>query len=275
VAAAALAGAWFVLARVGSRRDLVEEITVGREVGLLAACGVVTVLGIHAGADFDWDYGLLAVLLATGIGVLHAARPPAHAPAAWLARLSAALLLGATALAVSIGFLGHPPQDAPWRFDLTTTQQAVRDGDLATARADLDRLRRWNPGSPALPVLGAAIDLRDGLSGPDRLGAFVRTRTLPSHTQLFAAEELLRADGVEEASNVLERLVPVLDARRAWGVQAPVFETARLRLATAHAAGGCEAVVAALPEVSAWVEDHGLSTPEVLTAAELPCAAAR
>jgi O-antigen ligase len=271
VAVAALAAAWLVLLTVARQGSISGHAAPTRPIGVLAACGVVTVLGVHAGVDFDWDYALLAVLLAVAVAVLHAERPAAPNCAGWVRPLAGLLLVGAAAQAVAVGFLGFPEQHAPWRFNLAAVQAAVADGDLQTARTELERLERWNPGSPALPVLAAAIDLRDGASGPDRLKAFVETRRVPSQVQLFAVQELLLAGGVEEAAVILDRLAPVLDDRRAWGVQETVFLTARLRLITEHAATGCPGVDELLPSIASWVDGHDLFAEDVVSAADLPC----
>jgi O-antigen ligase len=156
VAAAALGAAWVVVLTVARPGSITGQSGRARRIGLLAACGVVTVLGVHAGADFDWDYALLAVLLAVGVAVLHAERPAAPASPRWAWPLAGLMLVGAATQAVTVGFLGFPEQDAPWRFNLVAVQTAVAEGDLQVARTELERLERWNPGSPALPVLAAA-----------------------------------------------------------------------------------------------------------------------
>jgi O-antigen ligase len=271
VAAAALAAAWFVLLTVARPGSITGQGAPTRRIGVVASCGVVTFLGVHAGADFDWDYALLAVLLAVGVAVLHAERPAAPASPRWAWPLAGLMLVGAATQAVTVGFLGFPEQNAPWRFNPGAVQAAVLEGDLQTARTEMERLERWNPGSPALPVLAAAIDLRDGSSGPDRLKAFVGTRRVPSQVQLFAVEELLLAGGVDEAAAILDQLVPVLDDRRAWGVQESVFLTARLRLITEHAATGCGGVDELLPSIASWVEGHDLHADDIVSAADLPC----
>jgi hypothetical protein len=141
VAVAAFAGVCFVLTQMTRRRIIAESNDSGhRGTGVLAACGVVTVLGIHAGADFDWDYALLPVLLAAGIAILHAERPAAPAAPSWLAATAGVIILGAAALAVTVDVISGR-STSPWQLDVSSVQRAIEEGDLATAQDGLDRLR--------------------------------------------------------------------------------------------------------------------------------------
>lgn len=217
VAAAALALALLAVRVVRSP----SRATSGRAAGVLAAAGAVAVLGVHAGADFDWDYGLLAVLLAAGGGVLHAARGHTSAgvdrAGGWVG--GAAIGLGVAA-AVGMGAVSLAASPAPW--DLPSARgaavAALVDGDRAGAGAALDRLGRWNAGSEALPVLRALADVREGHAGGEVVLASIQPRRTPHAAQLLAADILIVEGYLDAAATILDNLEPVLAERAAWGV---------------------------------------------------------
>jgi hypothetical protein len=140
VAVAALAGAWLVLTQLTRRRALANSSASDhRGAGVVAACGVVTVLGVHAGADFDWDYALLPVLLAAGIAILSAERPSAREAPRWMAAGAGAMIVGAAGLAVTVGLLGVGSAP-PWQLDVHSVQTAIAEDDPATAPGSPRRL---------------------------------------------------------------------------------------------------------------------------------------
>jgi O-antigen ligase len=233
VAVAALGLAWLVL---GVVRDPERRVD-GRAAGVLAAAGAVTVLGVHAGADFDWDYALLAALLAIAAAVVHAARgrrvdapPAARRRAAWLG--GAALGCG-VALAVALGTIEvtQRPAAPPWSLTSATGDAvvALRAGEVEDATAALDRMAAWNPGSGSLVPLRALTALVAGDGSADEVVAAIDPRSTPNPDQLLAAQLLIEHGHLDAAEAVLDALDPVLQARARWGVERPQAAVAELR----------------------------------------------
>jgi hypothetical protein len=151
-------------------------------------------------------------------------------------------------------------------------QRAIEEGDLATAQDGLDRLRTWNSGSEAIPVLAAAIELREGAIGPKGLTSAVDPNRSPSSIQLFAAQALLVSGAHGEADGVLDDLDRYLDERRAWEVSEGVLYAAAVRLQMAYDRGGCPAARGSMVNVSTLLAGYDLLDPdEAVELAGIPC----
>lgn len=274
--AAALLAAHVVL------RGPIRENSTGRRAGLLAGAAAAVVLGSHAAIDFDWDYPLLLALFATAGAVLWAEsaqrsgtvaagpRRIALAPVL-IASISLLLLMGAAIAGAALVRQG----DVRWDLNapLSRAVAAVKAGDVTVAREHLAGIRAWNPGAPPLPILAAIVDHQAGEISDTSLVAAIDPRATFHSDQLLIAYRLYESGNVAAARGVVERLTPVLEARRRWGVGSHAIQVATIKLATEGMLEGCAAAVALAPSVVEWVNQFGVppsSTGDLLrTASEL------
>lgn len=233
-----------------------DSRTGSRRAGMLAAAGGVTVLGVHAGLDFDWDYPLLIALFAIGAAVLWADRAPRRTfRKVGVIEVSIATFAALLALAVAIaGAALTNDQDLRWDLDgrLYTAAAAAEAGDLDRARAELEAARAWNPGARSLPVVAAVVEHHAGSIDDAALAASVSPLGSSHGDQLLVAQRLYRSGNPTAARQIADDLVPVLESRLAWGVQVSVAEVAALTLATQAAIADCDSAQALAPQVLAW-----------------------
>jgi O-antigen ligase len=252
-----------------------------REAGQVAALGAAAVLGVHAAVDFDWDYPLLVALLAVAAAVLHAqhvpARPPSDLgePAGGSGRWSATgatvaalgLLAVAAVLAVGPVLAGV---SAPWSLEarLAGAVEAMADDDLDRAEEELATAARWNPGSPALPVLDALLAYERGERSAEEVVAVIDPRGTAVRDQLLVAGRLVDAGEPAVVEDLLGRLRPVIDDRTRWGSTGPAAGLARWSVEATAEAQDCDAAQRRLDELADWLRDHRADPAEVAAEVE-------
>lgn len=251
-----------------------------RQAGRVAALGAAAALGLHAAVDFDWDYPLLVALLAIAAAVLHAEHRPADraptdtagpAKGRWSLTGATVAALGMLALA---GVLTAGPALAgtsiPWNLESRLIQAvgAMEDGDLDEAEQQLATARRWNPGSPALPVLEALLAYERGERTADEVVGVIDPRGTAVRDQLLVARRLVDAGEPGAVEEMLQRLRPVIDARMRWGSREPATGLARWLVEATAEAEGCEAAQRRLDGLADWLEHHRADADEVVAEVE-------
>lgn len=249
------------------------------------AAGVAMLLVLHAALGFDWDYPILLALLAIASGALAwsctnpppgqpPSKPPPDAATAGQGQADdlpapayRGLTVAVAALAIVLpvvaatGIVMMMQGGLPWSLDgrLVAAVVAASDGDRVVAEEHLSELRTWNPGAPRLEDVEFLV--AHGLGELDAVS--LATQIEPARSaipdQLRAGTQLVDDERPDLALELLEDLFPILDQRRAWGVQGQVLEASVLALSAEHRRGGCDAVESALPRSERWLERHGLS----------------
>lgn len=256
VAATAVGIAWLGLLLL--RRRSGSEVDPSRGSARLGSLGAATILGLHAGMDFDWDYPLLAAALALAGGVLaaeHAVlRPPRRAAGTGFA-VTAGALTATALLMTSIGLrieLSAGP--AAWDLDaaLREAVAAAESEDTEAALPALERATRWNPGSWSLPVVTAVVDHARGGIDDAELRVQVGPRSTAMGDQTLVARRLIAVGAHEPAADILEQLRPVVASRPLWGVEVRAAEVALLSLEVT-----AQRVAGATAETPAWEQPPG------------------
>lgn len=250
----------------------------GREAGRVAALGAAATLGLHAAVDFDWDYPILVALLAVAAAVLHVQdrRVGSAAPGGEVAPGDAGTGVSITGVTVAaLGMLALASVlaagpalagiSAPWNLEARLSQavSAMADDDLEEAEDRLATARRWNPGSPALPVLDALLAYERGERSADEVVAVVDPRGTAVRDQLLVARRLIETGAPQAAQRLLARLQPVIDARAAWGVRGPAIGLARWSVEAAAEDRDCAAAQQRVDELAVWLRGHDID-PEVV-----------
>jgi O-antigen ligase len=267
VLAAYLGLAWLTLAVI--RRSGRVEIE-------LAAAATVVVLATHALTDFDWDYSiLLAVLAIAGATLIHsqtaigddggvdAACPASRHPSA-----VAVVLLAAGVAVLSIGGVWfQTTRTVSWELDgrLRTALLAAAEGDMTAADGSLAVVRTWNPGAPRLEATEHLIAHATGRVDDEALARAVDPAAWVMADQLLAASHLTDAGRSELAQDVLASVRPLIEARRAWGVEGRAEELVAISLSLAWYEGGCAAATTAWAAEQGWLEDHAGSDVTLVT----------
>lgn len=271
---AAMIGTAFLLLRAVRDQETGAAIEPGRRAAILAAIGTAGILGLHAGFDFDWDFPVLLVALATSATVLlyevgcpdperPDGRPPAGPGAAKVA--AATLLLSVVALAGSS--VERQTRPVPWHLD-AALQEAVTEAvaeNLVDARQATDRARWWNPNAWELPAIAAVVDHAGGTIGNQQLADVVLSpgpRGLPMAEQALVGRRLLEADAPELTQAIIEELRPVVEAREAWGIKLRASEVSLIATEATLVLSGCRAAEAAWTEEWTWLRDQGLGAAE-------------
>lgn len=255
---ATFGAAWLVLLAMARPPSGAGARAPRDDAGVVAAAGVLALLGSHAGFDFDWDYPILLTAAAVAVGVLSlgvagARRTPDPAermkpangasrwpPGAVLAAGCTAALLLLSSWGVALATSSGAP---PWELDhrLRSAWDRASAGDIEQARASLAEARRWNPGAPSLPAVSAIVRHRAGELSHQELAE----RTLGflhMDERILAAERLVEEEAWTEVGTVLDGLRPFLEERHRWRVQERVVRFVALTLELARNQGGCPAV---------------------------------
>ncbi|MFO7590639.1 MAG: O-antigen ligase family protein [Acidimicrobiia bacterium] len=248
-----------------------------RHAGAVAAAAAAVVLGLHAGLDFDWDYPLLAGLLAIAAGVLwahRAAADPTRAPASRVGGAPTAAAVGATLVLAGVALAGAaaarrgPP---PWELNraLSGAVAAVDTGGPAAVAGASGRLAaaaRWNPGAPSIPILTTLLGHSAGTVTDSSLAAAVDPRATPHPLQILAARRLHASGDGAAALELLEGLKPVLLARRHWGVWAQALDVAALEIRLRAELEGCDAAAARVDPARRWLREVRVEPADVAAA---------
>jgi O-antigen ligase len=252
-----------------------------REAGQVAALGAAAVLGVHAAVDFDWDYPLLVALLAVAAAVLHAQHRPVTSrsmtaaserdPAGWSSTGATLAAMGLLALAAV--FAASPMlagTSAPWNLEarLIEAVAAMADGDLDRAEEQLATAARWNPGSPALPVLDALLAYERGERSAEQVVGVIDPGGTAVRDQLLVAQRLVDAGEPDAVEEMLQRLQPVIDARVRWGSRGPATGLARWKVEATAEAEGCAAAQQRLDGLADWLRGHDADPAEVVAEVE-------
>ncbi len=237
-------------AAAGPRDDHLDEaLAVG-------AAGAVAALGVHAAADFDWLYPVLAFLLALALGIVyaHLRRDTATPAGGWLGYAAAlpvvALLvvgLGGAA-AERWGFPGAEiPGTAPWQSQTYRTEglALIEANDPERARAVLAEGRAWNPGDQALRTTSALADYALGRASAEDVAATL----VPGRSRFFsynmAAASLIDGGDYDHAGAVLRDVLALEAEHAAWKTESTKLNSWLLVIRLEGTASGCDAARAA------------------------------
>ncbi len=215
---------------------------------LLAASGVVLVLGAHAFIDFDWLFPTLAGYFAVSLGVV--ARQ--DTPRGWGPVVPVGF--GIVAAVAGIVLVQHPSlvfdESPPW-FPLPAINEALGSDDPAAALATLEDAHRWNPGNNAINAL---IPTFEAILGERDPGELVNLMELPRtrfSTYDLVARQLAGAGHLEAAVAVTEEALAALPSYAAWSPATPARALWETRLTLAHLQGGCSAFLVELERLEA------------------------
>ncbi len=233
-------------AATGLRDDhLGEALAVG-------AAGAVAALGVHAAADFDWLYPVLALLLALALGVVYGhLRSDNATPAAGWRRYVAALPVAALlvvglggAAAERWGFPGAQiPGAVPWQSQTYRLEALalIDAGDPGRAGEVLAEAQAWNPGDQALRTTAALADYARGGAAADDVTATL----VPGRSRFFsynmAAAALIDGGDYDEARAVLEDVLALEAEYAAWKTESTKLDSWVLLIRLEGTAGGCDA----------------------------------
>ncbi|HEX2027490.1 MAG TPA: O-antigen ligase family protein [Nitriliruptorales bacterium] len=231
-----------------------------REPLALGAGGSFGVLALHMGIDFDWNYLVLAALLAIAAAAIvdrHRLQRPA-AGLTVLAVIPAILLLGVGLAAIRIELaVARPASDltaeqfaasgVPWdvqHASQVSSTLAAR-GEYGLAAEVLDRAIAWSPGVHVLRVQRAVVAYRAGEATSREVTAVLDERRAPFWAHNLAAESFLARGDLRAARRLLHGLLDRYPMFAAWGVDRPLAETWALLVDLAGRQRGCDAARAA------------------------------
>jgi hypothetical protein len=264
VVAAYFGLAWLTLGAIRRAGRLETEIS---------AAATATILSVHAVVDFDWAYPLLFALLVVAAAVLMSSRDgfletsgsttPDSVSESGTDFLSAGVF-STTCLLLAVSLSGSvvpafSSSSPPWELDgrMLRANTVAATGDLVVAEEELATIRFWNPGAPRLPAVQLLLAHATGRYPAADLTSSIDPDTWRLGDQLQAVHQLLDAGHPEMASQVLTQVKPVIDRRRAWGVEAQAEEYASLTLTSAWMLDGCSEAEAVWPALRDWLSTFG------------------
>ncbi len=216
----------------------------------MGAAAVWLALAVHAGADFDWLFPILAMAFAIAAGVVVGSDEPRQGTR-WMVVPVAALLV----IALGAGYLeGRPGTGgvvhAAWNLEAASSiaERTIDAGDYERAQSIIDRAEAWNPGDPGLRMLDAVVGLRTGtgdagdvVTAAERAGFGVR---------LDAATQLSASGHFEEAQVVVARTIERFDDYPGWNLGGVAAVAYRLHVDLAGRIDGCEGARLAADEAT-------------------------
>ena len=233
-----LAGVAMATARVLSRR---EDDLRGRVA--LGAAAVWVTLAVHAGADFDWLFPILAMAFAVAAGVVVAAAGPRRGvrwpvvPIALLfvVGLGAGFVEGFGASADRV----HPP----WNVGAASAvaERAVAAGDYDRADSVIASARAWNPGDAELVMLEAAVGLSTGTKTAADVVVAAEKAVPGFGVRLEAAGQLSGTGHLAEASTLVAGVIEDFDDYEGWNLAGAAAVAYRIEVDLAGRLGGCTA----------------------------------
>lgn len=233
-------------AAAGPRDDrLGEALAVG-------AAGTVATMGVHAAADFDWLYPVLAFLLALALGIVYAyLRSDTATPVRGWRDYAAALPVVALlvvglggAAAERWGFPGAEiPGAAPWQSQTYRLEALtlIEANDPGEAREVLAEAQAWNPGDQALRTAGALADYALGRAAADDVTATLVPGRSRFFTYNMAAAALIDGGDYDEARAVLRDVLALEAEYAAWKTESTKLDSWLLMIRLEGTAAGCDA----------------------------------
>lgn len=210
----------------------------------VGAAAVWLTLAVHAGADFDWLFPILAMAFAIAAGVVAGAGVDAESPrhgARWMVLPIAALLI----VALGAGYVEGRPRTGgvvhpAWNLGgaSSVAQRAIGAGDYQRAQSIIDDAGAWSPGDPGLRMLDAVVGLRTGAGDADDV--VTAAERAGFGVRLDAAVELLAAGHFEEAQGVVAGTIHRFDDYQGWNLAGAAAVAYRLQVELAGRVDGCE-----------------------------------